>query len=275
MMFLLYQQYKDHHMQEKPRKAIINALLTVIKVEKLSHSFLRLHFSCDKPLMVNPRWICPHLKLLFADPLTDEITFPQLDENNKIMVSDRIRQLARSYSIRGYDESTNQLIIDFAIHSHGLATGWAQKAKVGDQVGIVGTAGKLEFDNQFLVLMGDISAVPTICYTVENLPSSQKALAFIEVNHKTDIVELPINKNVTIQWFVKDVNAPNQLIEAVMNIDLSDQENILFWGGMERSLAQQLRHSIKDKYLNLEPNAIQITSYWREGFAEGEFKHRD
>ena len=60
-----------------------------------------------------------------------------------------------------------------------------------------------------------------------------------------------------------------------MNIDLSDQENILFWGGMERSLAQQLRHSIKDKYLNLEPNAIQITSYWREGFAEGEFKHRD
>ena len=262
-------------MQEKPRKAIINALLKVIKVEQLSHSFLRLHFSCDKPLMVNPNWICPHLKLLFADPLTDEITFPQLDENNKIMVNDRIRQLARSYSIRGYDQSTNQLIIDFAIHSHGLATCWAQKAKVGDQVGIVGTAGKLEFDNQFLVLMGDISAAPTICYTVENLPNSQKALAFIEVNHKTDIVELTINKNVTVQWFVKDVNAPNQLIEAVMNIDLSDQENILFWGGMERSLAQQLRHSIKDKYLNLEPNAIQITSYWREGFAEGEFKHRD
>ena len=74
---------------------------------------------------------------------------------------------------------------------------------------------------------------------------------------------------------IKDANYPNQLVDALMNWDFSQHDNLLFWGGLEGSLAQQLRHALKDKYVNLAPNAIQITSYWREGLAEGEFKHRD
>ncbi len=260
-------------MHEKSKKYIINALLTVIKVERPSESYFRLHFSCDKPLAVNPNWICPHLKLLFADPLTGKITFPMLDENNKILVSDKVRQFARSYSIRAYDESSNQIVIDFAIHDSGLATVWAQQAKVGDQIGIVGTAGKLEFDNQYLILMGDVSSLPTICYTLEHLPANHKAVAFIEVNHKSDIVELP--SDLSVQWLIKDANHPNQLVDAVMSWDLSQQDNLLFWGGLECSLARQLRQAIKDKYVDLQPSSVHITSYWREGFAEGEFKHRD
>lgn len=255
------------------KKNIINALLTVVKIERPSESYWRLHFSCDKPLVVNPRWICPHLKLLFADPLTGEIAFPILDENNKISVSDRVRQFARSYSIRDYDERNNHIVIDFAIHASGLATVWSQQAKVGDQVGFVGPAGKLEFANQHLILMGDVSALPAICYTLEHLPADHQSEAFIEVNHKTDIVDLP--KHLSVKWMIKDANYPNQLVDTLMNWDFSQHDNLLFWGGLEGSLAQQLRHALKDKYVNLAPNAIQITSYWREGLAEGEFKHRD
>lgn len=262
-------------MTGKSARVIINALLTVLKVKRISPSFIRIFFNCDKHLTVNPLWICPHLKLLFTDPLTGTITFPQLDENNKIVVSERTRELARSYSIRDYDETTNQLLIDFVVHPKGLATLWAQQAKPDDQVGIVGTVGKLEFSGQTIVLMGDVSAVPTICYTLEHLPKNQKAYAFMAVNDRSDIMPLANNINSQINWFVRDKNKPNQLIDAVIATDLTSYDNLLFWGGMESSLAQKLRHAIKDKYSNLSPDAVQITSYWREGFAEGEFRRRE
>ncbi|OCG07857.1 hypothetical protein A9G13_06490 [Gilliamella sp. wkB178] len=262
-------------MAGKSARVIVNALLTVLKVERISQSFLRIYFSSDKHLTVNPLWICPHLKLLFADPTTGTITFPQLDENNKIVVNDKIRGLARSYSIRGYDEASNQIFIDFDIHPQGLASLWAQQAKVGDQVGLVGSVGKLEFSGQPLILIGDIAAVPSICYTLEHLPNNQQVYAFMEVNDRSDIMPLANNSNSQVNWFIRDKTKPNQLVDAVIAADLPPYEDLLFSGGMESSLAQQLRHAIKDKCPDINADAVQIISYWREGFAEGEFRRRD
>ena len=265
-------------MTDKPKKSqklIVNALLTVLKVEKISPSFIRVQFSSNKSFDVDSAWVCPHVKLLFPEPITGEILFPKLDEDNKIVVSDKVRQLARSYSVREFDSVTNQLFIDFAIHESGLATVWSRHAKVGDQIGLVGYAGKLSFTDNCLVLMGDISAAPAICYTLEHLPEKQKVYAFILVNHPKDIVPLPDNENVQVNWLVQDNTKPNQLVDVVINTEFSEQDKLMFWGGMESSLAQQLRRALKDKYTQLAPEAIHITSYWREGFAEGEFKHRD
>ena len=260
---------------QKSKKLIVNALLTVLKVEKISPSFIRVQFSSNKPFDVDSAWICPHVKLLFPEPITGEILFPKLDEDNKIVVSDKVRQLARSYSVREFDSVTNQLFIDFAIHESGLATVWSRHAKVGDQIGLVGSAGKLSFTDNCLVLMGDISAAPAICYTLEHLPEKQKVYAFILVNHPKDIVPLPDNENVQVNWLIQDNTKPNQLVDVVINTEFAEQDKLMFWGGMESSLAQQLRRALKDKYTQLAPEAIHITSYWREGFAEGEFKHRD
>ena len=260
---------------KKSKKLIVNALLTVLKVEKISPSFIRVQFSSNKPFDVDSAWVCPHVKLLFPEPITGEILFPKLDEDNKIVVSDKVRQLARSYSVREFDSVTNQLFIDFAIHESGLATVWSRHAKVGDQIGLVGSASKLSFTDNCLVLMGDISAAPAICYTLEHLPEKQKVYAFILVNHPKDIVPLPDNENVQVNWLVQDNTKPNQLVDVVINTEFSEQDKLMFWGGMESSLAQQLRRALKDKYTQLAPEAIHITSYWREGFAEGEFKHRD
>lgn len=262
-------------MTGKKQTSIVNALLTVLRIERLSHSFIRINFSCDKQLTVNPLWICPHLKLLFADPSTGTIIFPQLDDNNKILINDKIRQLARSYSIRHYDETTQQLTIDFAIHQEGLASVWAQQAKVNDQIGLVGTAAKLMFNQQSLVLIGDITAVPAICYTLEHLPNNVNVQAFIEVNHPTDIMALPNSLNTHVNWLIQDVNQPNQLVETIKKANIVHSDNLLIWGGMERDLAQQIRHTLKDNYPHLPPDAFHIISYWRHGFAEGEFKHRE
>jgi NADPH-dependent ferric siderophore reductase len=281
MMMPSSNKFRDQLMDEKiekikfNKKVIVNALLTVLNIEKISPSFIRIQFSSDKPVNIDPLWVCPYLKLLFPDPSTNVITFLKLDDNNKIAVDDKQRQLVRSYSVREFERASNQFFVDFAIHDTGLASVWSQKTKVGDQIGLIAAASKLRFTDNCLVLMGDISAVPAICYTLEHLPQNQKAFAFIQVNYKSDIVPLPDNKNIKVNWFIQNRDNPFQLVDAVINADLSEQNKLLFWGGMERSLAQSVRHAIKDKYIHLSPDAFHITSYWREGFAEGEFKHRE
>lgn len=262
-------------MPKSSTRTIVNALLTVLKVEQLSKSYLRLHFRCEKPLEVDPLWICPHVKLLFAEPTTGEITFPKLDENNKIVVNDKIRKLARSYSIRHYDAVTNQLVIDFVIHPTGLASVWAQQAKVGDQIGLVGAASKLAYHQQNLVLIGDVSAVPAISYTLENLPAQAKVQAFLAVNDQSDILPLSFSADFKVTWLVANSHQPDEFIETIKGADIPNSCDLFFWGGMECNLARLMRQTLKDKYRDLSPDAIHMISYWREGYAEGEFKHRD
>lgn len=261
--------------QHKEKRTVINAKLTVVSSHQLSNSFIRVCFKSDKQLAINPLWIGPHLKLLFPDDKTDEIIFPTRDENNKIIWQQGVRSRVRTYSIRHYDVSTQQLIVDFAIHQHGIASTWAQCAQVGQQIGLLGMGSKREFSDHHLVLVGDISAMPAICYTIEHLPDSVNAVAVIEVNDSSDKGHLQQGEHVIVNWLVREKNQPSQLINKVMNLQFDSNRPILFWGGMEGLLAQQMRHQLKDKYPSLPSDAIQIINYWRDGFAEGEFSHRD
>ncbi|MDF7669844.1 siderophore-interacting protein [Orbaceae bacterium ESL0721] len=266
-------------MKEHKKRVLINARLTVSDVKQISPNFIRICFTCDKPLTVNPLWIGPHLKLLFADPKTENLTFPEFDENNKINWKDGLRERVRTYSIRNYDADTYQLTVDFIIHQSGIATVWAQQAKIGDQIGLVNMGAKCQFNDanikdQTLVLIGDDSALPTICYTLENLPKSTKAIAFIEVNNRENVIDFPNREQITIDWTIRESGNLSQLIEKVMKLTtLPNSEKLFFWGGMEGSLAQLLRNNLKNRYSELDK--IQIISYWRAGFAEGQFPHRE
>ncbi|MDF7667585.1 siderophore-interacting protein [Orbaceae bacterium ESL0727] len=267
-------------MKKNEKRVPINARLTVLSINRLSQNLIRICFSSDKTLTVNPLWIGPHLKLLFADPKTNELVFPDYDENNKIIWQDGMRQRVRTYSVRHYDVTTNQLMIDFVVHQTGIATLWAQQAKVGDQVGLVGMGAKCKFDDsnvtqRKLVLIGDISAMPTICYTIENMPKDCDVAAFIEVNDSHDVLQSLNEKQRDIHWIVRKKGEASQLMATVIHHDFMNNEQLFFWGGVESTLAQQMRHALDDKYPNLASDAIQIISYWREGCAEGEFRHRE
>lgn len=259
------------------KRKVINSLLTVTKIEKLSNNLLKVEFSCEQKLIVDPLWIGPHLKLLFPSVGQQEITFPQLNEDNKIIWQDGLRERVRTYSIRQYNESNNTLVVYFVIHQHGIATMWAQNAQVGDQIGLVAMGSKRQFDETSqLILLGDIAAMPAICYTLEHLPAKQKAFAIIEVRDEQDQVSLKLPANAQVTWLVTPPGRPSQLIEQIAQLPVAmDDSNLLFWGGMESSISQALRHYLKDRFTNLSSEATRLISYWREGYAEGQFKHHD
>ena len=103
-------------------------------------------------------------------------------------------------------------------------------------------------------------------------------MAFIEIKNKSDIqtLNLPANANANVNWLVQthDENSlPEQMVKYLN--DLSDTSKIMIWGGLESSAAQQLRHTIMDLFPTLTRENLSLISYWRKGFAEGEFKHHD
>lgn len=266
------QQHTSSH-----KKKAINGLLTVKSNKKLSTNLIEIVFHCDKPLEIDPLWIGPHVKLLFPLTGSQEIIFPKINEENKIVWQDGIRERVRTYSIRDYDVANNTITVYFVIHQEGIATTWAQHAKVGDKIGLVAMGSKRRFDDvSQLILLGDIAAMPAICYSLERLPPSQQAMAIIEVRDERDKEALKLPPNGRVSWLVTPQGEPSKLIEQIKLLDVDiNASNLLFWGGMESSLSQELRHFLKDYFINLSSESTRLISYWREGYAEGQFKHHD
>lgn len=259
------------------KRTVINGLLTVKESLKLSANLIRIVFTCDKTLNVDPQWIGPHLKLLFPLSGSKEIHFPQMNEESKIIWQEGVRERVRTYSVRNYNSVDNTMAIDFVVHQHGIATTWAQQAKAGDTIGLVAMGSKNRFDENIqLILLGDISALPAISYTLEHLPAYQKAIAIIEVRDEQDKITINVAKHAMLKCAVTPQGEQSKLIDMVNQLNLAqDDDSLVFWGGMESSVSQALRHHLKANFSQVPADSIRLISYWREGFAEGQFKHHD
>lgn len=261
--------HHSEHEHEHHKRNKINAILTVKATTVLS-SFIRIVFDSDKPLKVESTWCGPHLKLLMPDPMTGEVTLASEDRS----LAERIR----TYSIRKYDASSNQLTVDFAIHEQGLGTSWSQKAKAGDQLCLVAMGSKTKYQGEKIIFVGDITALPAIMYSIEHLPINQRAWVIIEVDHQNDIVDIAQTDLLTVQWLVKNKDKPTQLVDNFVQIASKwqgEDASLQFWGGMEAIKAQQIRRTIKELFPNLSMGAMHVVGYWKAGFVEGSFKRID
>ena len=77
----------------------------------------------------------------------------------------------RDFTPRSFDTEQGKLVIDFALHESGPATGWAVAAKVGDTLEIGGPRGSAVIPDDFdwYLLIGDETALPAIGRRVEEL----------------------------------------------------------------------------------------------------------
>lgn len=259
------------------KRAPIGNKLTVIELYQLSAHIKQVVFKVEseQPLEVDTTWIGPHVKLLFPNPQAGQIVFPEFNEQHKVIWPEgQPRPPVRTYSVRHYDSEKNQLTVTFVVHAGGVASSWVQQAKVGSQIGLLKLSAKHYFADQYMVLIGDTSALPAICYTLEHLPKSAQGRALIEVQAEEDIQALIVQADMHINWIVRGDNQPSQLVEALSMIELPEQVTPLFWGGMEGDLARQVRQHLKGRF-ELSRESLQIVNYWRQGLAEGEFSHRE
>lgn len=189
----------------------------------------------------------------------------------KLMVPDAAagRPLARTYTVRYQRE--DEIDIDFALHEDsGPATRWALAAQAGDMIGVGGPGPKKMVDHQadWVLLAGDMTALPAISVNIESLPAHATGHAAIEITDEADIQPLSAPEGLDIQWLVNpQPGAKSHLLIDHVKCLPWREGRASAWAACEFNSMRQLRDYLRtDRQLGTD--ALYISSYWKYGSNE-------
>ncbi len=170
----------------------------------------------------------------------------------------------RSYTVRAFDKHTKKLTIDFAVNDHqGLATHWANHAKVGDHLGISGP-GPTKHKNlnaPWHLMAADITGLPALAAILEKLPKNAQGYAFIQVPNQADAQTIKAPKDMKIQWLVNtDINR-NRLLEAIVNIPWQAGSPAIFIATQSAHM-KTLKAHVK-KQPDYQKSYTYASGYWK------------
>lgn len=209
--------------------------VTVSSVEELSPNFRRITFGgyCLRDFGVTGDTLDLRIKLMIPSLAEDgtELPLPAFEMTQAgwyrewLAMDPAVRGSMRTYTVRKsrLDSVYPEIDVDFVMHfdadGHGgPAANWAQNAKPGDAITIIGpnnraaqcyTAeiyGGIEWRPgmaQRVLLAGDETAVPAISAILESLPPYMTGHAFLEVPQAGDFLDLKTDANVEITWLAR------------------------------------------------------------------------
>jgi NADPH-dependent ferric siderophore reductase len=108
----------------------------------------------------------------------------------------------RRYTIRGYDAGQRRLDLDFVLHGDGPGMRWAQAARPGDSIEVVGPRGKITLfrDAGWHLFAGDATAVPGALAMMEALPADVPAFAFLQVDGREEHQAVDGDRGQQVTW---------------------------------------------------------------------------
>ena len=136
----------------------------------------------------------------------------------------------RTYTVRRVagEGAETRLAVDIVVHPDhgdiGPGCAWAARATVGDRLVLMAPRrgepfGGIEFDPgtaRRLLLVGDETAVPAICATLEQLPWNATGAAFLEVPTAADVLPVQHPEGVRVVWLARDGDAHGARLQAAV-----------------------------------------------------------
>lgn len=180
----------------------------------------------------------------------------------------------RVYTIRAIDAASGWLDVDFVLHpgQDTPAAVFAQNARAGDVIGMIGPGGGEAPAARTLLLVGDDTALPAIGRILEHLPASTRAEAIVEVDGPDDRIALPQGGNIDITWLYRHGREAGMagLLPAALrersHAALTD--GLFVWAGCEFADFREIRGIVRKEW-GLARDRHLVTAYWRRG-AQGE-----
>ncbi|KTF16882.1 siderophore-interacting protein [Pseudoalteromonas sp. H105] len=173
----------------------------------------------------------------------------------------------RSYTIREIDSQSGAISLDFVINQHsGIATNWAKRAKVGDNIGIAGPGPKKlsDFSQSDYLLLGDLTSVNAINGYLQKLPASATVNAIIHVPDKQDIIELDVTQsNHRVNWLVSEQPNIDLINTVIAQLSQSHTKPLVFMA-LESSLVRQINTLVGERF-EIERENIVCSAYWKQG----------
>jgi NADPH-dependent ferric siderophore reductase len=240
---------------------------TVLRTERLSPSMIRVVLGGAGLDAFTPNeYSDAYVKLVFLRPGVD---YPRpLD---LAIIRDRFPAeqwpQQRTYTVRAWAAETRELTVDFVVHGdEGLAGPWAQAARPGDEMVLLGPSGGYAPDPLAgrHLLVGDESALPAIAASLERLPVAAVGDVFVEVEDAAHEQPLRAPEGVSVNWVHQDGRPPGDaLLDAVSALDLAPADVQAFVHG-EAGVVRRLRRLLRqERGLPLE--RLSISGYWRLG----------
>ncbi|ALJ18951.1 siderophore-interacting protein [Microbacterium sp. No. 7] len=177
------------------------------------------------------------------------------------------RALSKVYTVREWDQRSGELTVDFVKHGTGVATTWAYRASTGDRVHLVSPPASAALPvADWLLVVGDDTALPAIARLLDELPDDARAQVFIEISlaeHRIPLRELP---GVEVTWLVRDglpAGTTTLLTDAVRAADWWEGDPFAWIAGESTQVKLVRRHLVEDR--GLAKDVIDFTGYWRLG----------
>ncbi|MGI9156382.1 MAG: siderophore-interacting protein [Marmoricola sp.] len=168
----------------------------------------------------------------------------------------------RYYTVRSC--SAGEVVIDVVLHEEGLVTEWAQTDCVGEEVGVSVPRGSFDLpeDAGWLVLVGDLTAVPAIARILETMARSGRTLrtsSYVEAPEGTAEAypDLPPDE---VTWLSPPSGHDSALAEMVRGIDWPEGPGYFWMAGESaqmRDIRRHLRHDV-----GFESSRYDVMGYW-------------
>lgn len=174
-----------------------------------------------------------------------------------------VAPVMRSYTVRRFRPADEEMDIDFVQHG-GVAAGWAEAARVGDELVLVGPAPgyRPDADVDTHLLIGDETALPAVAATLETLAPQADAVVVIEVADAAEEQVLHSDARLRVRWLHRDRSGGEGLADAVRGLTLPGTMHA--WVAAEAAVAREIRrHLAGDR--QVPRGLVHSTAYWRVG----------
>ncbi|WCO68791.1 siderophore-interacting protein [Iamia majanohamensis] len=181
------------------------------------------------------------------------------------------RPRGRRYTVRAWDAEHRRLTIDLVVHGdHGYAGRWAQRARPGDRLQVVGPSGGYRPDPgaDWHLLAGDESALPAIAASLEVMPAHAEGVVVVVVDGPGHEYPLAGPDGLDVRWLHRSgSDAPADLLPAAV-ADLAWRPGTpqVFVHGEAAEVRATRRHLLGARGVPKE--GASISPYWRRGHTD-------
>jgi NADPH-dependent ferric siderophore reductase len=177
----------------------------------------------------------------------------------------------RRYTVRAWDPAAQLLTIDFVVHGDvGVAGSWAGRARPGDALVFDGPAGGFLPDPEadWLLLVGDESAVPAIAAALEVVPAGTTAVVRVLCDGPGHELGLECAGELSLEWVhrVGDGRDDQRLADSVRDLAFPPGRVHAFVHGEATEIREIRRHLLVDRGLTRAD--MSCSPYWRRDMTD-------